>query len=227
MKRLLKQKNVGKQPVENWYQSKGSGPWETPTFKHTSLGFQSGRYLLRETPKRMYQWNTRKKKTISPKGKHLLVQTVLENEAFNTKEKIEHVKERKKKPVAKKKAKNSKCYICREKGHPFWACERRKKLAGVELEQEVNLKNQIIDQERMYPEKVYIYGDYTVQGTDEDGWNDIWYVSKHYKFHMCPRRIMFNDVNYKSKLIGKDEYECKFIFSYGIGTTTIKQNWVN
>ena len=84
MKHLLKSKHDGKYPVNNWYQShKGSNPWEQPSFK-PSKGFQSGRYLLRETPKRLYQWNTRTKKSISPKAKELLAQTVLDNEAYNS-----------------------------------------------------------------------------------------------------------------------------------------------
>ena len=74
----------------------------------------------------------------------------------------------------------------------------------------------------MYPEKVHIFGDYVVQGRDKEDWNNIWYVSKIHKFHMCPRRVLFNDVKYKFKMIGKKEYERKFIFSYGIGTATIK-----
>ena len=221
MKHILKSRFDGKRPVNIWYQSQGSNPWEQPSFKPQSKsGFQSGRYLLRETPKRLYQWNTRTKKSISPKAKELLAQTVLDNEEFNSKKKEEVTKGKSKLNAREKR---SKCYICKTKGHAFWACEKRKKIAGVESQQkEMDMTKEIIDQERMYPEKVHVFGDYTIEGTDREGWDDIWYVSNKYKFHMCPRRVLFNDVNYKFKMVGKEEYECKFIFSYGIGNTTIK-----
>ena len=125
MKHLFKSRIDGKKPVNNWYQSLGSNPWESPSIRHQT-GFQKGRYLLRETPKRMYQWNTRRKKNISPKGKQLLVQIVLENETFNTKKESEHMKEKKKKTATSKREKESKCYICKTNRHAFWGCERRK-----------------------------------------------------------------------------------------------------
>ena len=111
MKHLIKSRIDGTKPVNNWYQSLGSNPWVPPSIRHQT-GFQKGRYLLRETPKRMYQWNTRRKKNLSPKGKQLLVQTVLENEAFNTKKESEQMKEKKKKAVMSKREKESKCYTC-------------------------------------------------------------------------------------------------------------------
>ena len=78
MKHLLKQKLVGNKPVNKWYQRYGSNPWDMPT-----TGFQTGKYLLRETPKRIHQWSSRRK-SISEKGKEMLAKRVLENEAFNT-----------------------------------------------------------------------------------------------------------------------------------------------
>ena len=71
MKHLFKKKVIGCNLVNNWYQSKGSNPWEKPMMK-PSTGFQSGRYLLRETPNRLYQWTTRTKKSLSPKANELL-----------------------------------------------------------------------------------------------------------------------------------------------------------
>ena len=95
----------------------------------------------------MYQWNTRRKKNISPKGKQLLVQTVLENEAFNSIRDSERLKEKRKKTATTRRERKSKCYICKEKGHAYWSCECRKKIAGIELQQEENITDQIIDQE--------------------------------------------------------------------------------
>ena len=76
---ILKQKNVGNKPVTHWYHSKGSRPWDMPTSQNTG-GIYSGRYLLRETPNRLYQWNSRKK-SISPRAKAMLVNKVLESKA--------------------------------------------------------------------------------------------------------------------------------------------------
>ena len=78
---ILKQSNVGLKPVNKWYQSHGSNPWDMPTSQNLG-GIHTGKYLLRETPKRLYQWNHRRK-SISPKAKEMLVQKVLENQAFN------------------------------------------------------------------------------------------------------------------------------------------------
>ena len=127
--------------------------------------------------------------------------------------------------AAKKKTrreKNSKCYICKEKGHAFWACESRKRIAVAELNQEAFTTSNVIDEEAKYPETVHVIGDYMVEGTNLKTWNEIWYVSNKYKFHLCPRRKLFKKINYKFKMIGKEETERKFIFSYGIGHVSIE-----
>ena len=51
----------------------------------------------------MYQWNKRRKNSIPPKGKELLVQTVLENEAFNATKKSEGLKDKGKMTAREKK----------------------------------------------------------------------------------------------------------------------------
>ena len=101
MKRLLKQNHVGDKPVKQWYQSFGSHPWDTPT-----TGFQTGRFLLRETPKRLNQWSNRRS-TISPKGKQMLAQKVMENERFNDAQKKK--KEKGKAPTITRKEKRARC----------------------------------------------------------------------------------------------------------------------
>ena len=200
MKHFLKQRFVGQKPVNNWYQSSGSDPWERPTIK-PNTGFQSGRYLLRETPNRMYQWNCRRRKSISTKGKEMLVQQVLENEAFNATKKTEGSKEQGKIVVVSKRDKKSRCYICKKRGHAYWACESRKKLAGIKLKQEIETTDKIIAEERRYPEKVHVIADYMVESTNDYTWNEVWYVSNNYKFHMCPRRVLFKEIHYKFKMI--------------------------
>ena len=90
------------------------------------------------------------------------------------------------------------------------------------MNHDVDITEKLIEEERKYPESVTVIGEYMVEDTNAQDWNDIWYVSKTYKFHMCPRRKMFNDVKYKFKMMGKEENERKFIFSYGVGDVTIK-----
>ena len=214
-KHLLQSKFVGKRPVKQWYQSQGSHPWDLPTSQNLG-GFYSGRYLLRETPKRVYQWNTRK--SISPKGKEMLVKQVLENQTFNDAKLKEKQKQER---VKSKREKKSKCYICKEKGHAFWACENRKKIAGVEAKQEHDITSQILEEEVKYPETVHVIGDYMLEGSNQKTWNEVWYISNQYKFHLCPRRKLFKKIKYSFKMIGKEETEKKFIFSYGLGNVAI------
>ena len=121
-----------------------------------------------------------------------------------------------------KKERKMKCYIFKTKGHAFWACESRKKIAGLEAKHDIEITEKLIAEERLYPEAVHVIGDYMVEDTNGQTWNEIWYVSKQYKYHMCPRRKLFNDVEYKFKMMGREENERKFIFSYGIGNVTIK-----
>ena len=211
---VLKPQNVGKTPVKQWYQSLGSRSWDLPTTTQSRGGFYNGKYLLRETPTRIGQWSSRKK-SISPKGKEMLVKQVLENQTFNDgklKQKQEKMKS--------KREKRSKCYICKEKGHSFWASENRKRIAAVESKQH-DLTSQILQEEVKYPETVHVIGDFMIEGSQHNSWNEIWYVSSHYKFHLCPRRNLFKRIKYSFKMIGKEETERKFIFSYGLGSVVI------
>lgn len=213
MKHFLNPSLVGHVPVKQWYQSYGSHPWDRPT-----TGFQSGRYLLRETPKRIYQWNSRRK-TISPKGKEMLAKKVLENEAYNDSKKKKAVTIKETTTANKRRDKKARCYICKQRGHTYWMCDNRKKLASVEIQQDTN--NQSTAEGVRYPEKVHIIADYMVEGSNEYTWDQVWYVSCSFKFHMCPRRELFEDLHYKFKMVGKEEIEKKFIFSYGIGDARV------
>jgi hypothetical protein len=87
----------------------------------------------------------------------------------------------------------------------------------VELQQEIETTNQIIAEKTKYPEKVHVIADYMLEGSNDKTWNEVWYVSSNYKFHVCPRRVLFKQMQYKFKMIDKEENEKKFIFSYGIG----------
>ena len=56
----------------------------------------------------------------------MLVKKVLENEAYNDAKMKGKQKEGR---VKTKRDTKSRCFICKEKGHAFWACESRKTLA--------------------------------------------------------------------------------------------------
>ena len=60
-----------------------------------------------------------------------------------------------------------------------------------------------------------------LEGSQHNTWNEIWYISNKYKFHLCPRRSLFKRIKYSFKMIGKEETEKKFIFSYGLGSVAV------
>ena len=103
----------------------------------------------------------------------------------------------------------------------FWSCEHRKRLAVAESKRATEIEKQILDEETKYPELVHVIGDFILEGTQQKGWNDIWYVSSHYKHHFCSSRRSFKAINYGFKMVEKEETEKKFIFSYGIGSVAI------
>ncbi|GKB59400.1 ARID DNA-binding domain-containing protein [Tanacetum coccineum] len=218
---ILKHKYVGVQPVQKWYQSHGSEPREKPTYRHDQ-GLHTGRYLLRETPRRLLQWNSRKK-TLSPKGKEMLMKEVEENKAYNTSRVSAKPKDHGKKIASSQKEKRARCYICKERGHVFWTCQNRKNIAMVKVQKEtVEAINKNDAEKVKYPEKVHVIADHMIEGTNDETWDRVWYVSSAYKYHMCPNRLLFKKLDYKFKMIGKEEVEKKFIFSYGIGDATVK-----
>ena len=61
-----------------------------------------------------------------------------------------------------------------------------------------------------------------IEGTNDATWDKVWYVSSAYKHYMCPTRLLFKKLKYKFKMIGKEETEKKFIFSYGVGDVTVE-----
>ncbi|PWA98622.1 ARID DNA-binding domain-containing protein [Artemisia annua] len=213
----------GKDPVKQWYQSHGSNSWEMPP----SSGFKHGRYLLRETPKRVYQWNNRRK-SISPKAKEMLVNKVLENEIFNATKKKEIQDENKvstkgKETMVKtRKEKRARCYICKTRGHTYWMCEKSGTEKVHEKEHGKDVDNTSHKEAVKYPANVHVLVDYMVENTDHGNWNQIWYVSHSYDFHMCPTVGLFCDLQHRFKMVGVEENVRMFIFSHGIGSALVK-----
>nr|GEX35261.1 ARID DNA-binding domain-containing protein [Tanacetum cinerariifolium] len=113
---------------------KDDKPREKPTYRHDQ-GLHTGRYLLRETPRRLIQWNSRKK-TLSPKGIEMLMKEVEENKAYNTSRVPTKPKYHGKKIASSQKEKRARCYICKERGHVFWTCQNRKNIAMVKVQKE-------------------------------------------------------------------------------------------
>lgn len=149
----------------------------------------------------------------------MLVKKVLENQAFNSSQVAQN--QNTETEMKAKKNKKPRCFICRERGHAYWSCEQRKKLAAIEVQQETSIDRQMLDEETKFPEKINMEVDYMIQGSDDKTWNEVWFVSSAYKHHLCPSRIQFKRIDYKFKMIFREEKEKKFVFSYGLGDAVV------
>ncbi|GKC20905.1 hypothetical protein Tco_1023055 [Tanacetum coccineum] len=69
-KGLLQKNWLQYDPVQQWYQSKGSKSWGKPVHKQTQMGLTK-RYLKRETPQRTLSRNNQRKR-LSPESKDML-----------------------------------------------------------------------------------------------------------------------------------------------------------
>nr|GEZ23096.1 ARID DNA-binding domain-containing protein [Tanacetum cinerariifolium] len=120
------------------------------------------------------------------------------------------------------KEKRARCYVCKMRGHVYWKCPNKKKKdlfkhKGIGKPTYKKAANKIKYPEKVkYLEKVHVITDYMIEGKTESYWNEIWYVSSAYKHHMCPTRYLFEKLKYKFEMIGKEETERKFIFSYEV-----------
>ncbi|GJV13758.1 retrotransposon protein, putative, ty1-copia subclass [Tanacetum coccineum] len=133
-----------------------------------------------------------------------------ENEAYNA--------SRASANASTQKEKRARCYICKERGHVFWKCPNKQKKALFKKQKGIMKPTfKKVAEKVEYPEKVHVITDYMIEGTSDATWDEIWYVSSAYKQHMCPTRSLFRKLKYKFEMIGKEETEKKFIFSYGIG----------
>ncbi|GKC95966.1 ARID DNA-binding domain-containing protein, partial [Tanacetum coccineum] len=158
--------------------SHGSEPWEKPIHKHDQV-VHTRRYLQRETPKRLFPWNSRKK-SLSPESKEMLVKKMKEVEAFNASKMSAKTRDHGKKITSTQKEKRARCYICKERGHVFWKCQNKKKDAKIEKQNKsVKPTNKKVAEKIKYPEKVHVIIDYMIEGTDDANatWNEAWYVS--------------------------------------------------
>ena len=60
-----------------------------------------------------------------------------------------------------------------------------------------------------------------VEGTDDQDWNQIWYVSNKINRHVCCNMSLFSKLKEKF-MVEKNEEQKKFIFIHGIGEVQIK-----
>ncbi|GJV44902.1 ARID DNA-binding domain-containing protein [Tanacetum coccineum] len=120
-----------------------------------------------------------------------------EVEAFNASKLSAKVKDHGERSARTLKEKRARCYICKIRGHVFWKCPNKKREAMIEQQKKlVKPTVKKIEERVKYPEKVHIITDYMVEGTDDASWDRIW-------------------------MVGKEETERKFIFSYGVGEVTV------
>ncbi|GKC20906.1 hypothetical protein Tco_1023056 [Tanacetum coccineum] len=80
-KGLLQKNWLQYDPIQQWYQSKGSKSWGKPVHKQAQMGLTK-RYLKKETPQSALSWNNQRKR-LSPESKDMLRRKVKEIEAFN------------------------------------------------------------------------------------------------------------------------------------------------
>ncbi|GJZ87576.1 ARID DNA-binding domain-containing protein, partial [Tanacetum coccineum] len=157
----------------NDFVSHGSEPWEKPIHKHDQV-VHTRRYLHRETPKRLFPWNSRKK-SLSPESKEMLVKKMKEVEVFNASKMSAKTRDHGKKITSTQKEKRARCYICKERGHVFWKCQNKKKDARIEKQKKsVKPTNKNVAEKIKYPEKVHVITDYMIEGTDDAIWDEVW-----------------------------------------------------
>ncbi|GJX95686.1 ARID DNA-binding domain-containing protein [Tanacetum coccineum] len=220
-KRIINKNWLQYQPVQQWYQSQGTENGVKPIHKRDQIGI-TRRYMQKETPQRMFPWNSRKK-NLSPESKEMLWKKMKEVEAFNASKVSAKARDHGERSASTQKERRARCYICKIRGHVFWKCPNKKRETMIEQQKKL-VKPTIkkIEERVKYLEKVHIITDYMVEGTDDASWDKIWYVSSAYKQHMCPTKTLFKNLKHKFKMVGKEETEKKFIFSYGVGDVTVE-----
>ncbi|PWA65352.1 ARID DNA-binding domain-containing protein [Artemisia annua] len=114
--------------------------------------------------------------------------------------------------------KNYVCFNCRLRGHIARDCPKEGNLT-----EDVGL-GIITDKSKVhltYPEFIHLSTDFMVEGTDEQGWNQIWYVSNRINRHVCSNMYLFSKLKEKFA-VEKIEEQKKFMFIHGIGEVQIK-----
>nr|GEY58120.1 ARID DNA-binding domain-containing protein [Tanacetum cinerariifolium] len=160
-KRIMQHNWLGYKGVQQWYQSHGSEPSEKPIHKHDQV-VRTRRYLQRETPKRLFPWNSRKK-SLSLESKEMLVKKMKEVEAFNASKMSAKTTDHGKKIASTRKEKSARCYICKERGHVFWKCQNKKKDVRIEKQKKlVKPTNKNVAEKIKY--SIHVITKYIIEG---------------------------------------------------------------
>ena len=110
------------------------------------------------------------------------------------------------------------CFHCKLRGHIARNCP-------AERQTNTTASPGIITQtppiQITYPESIHLSTDFMVEGTDDHGWDQIWYVSNKINRHVCCNMSLFSKLKEKF-LVEKNEEQKKFIFIHGIGEVQIK-----
>ena len=217
---------------QQWYQSACSDSWKEPIENLPDIR-QNETNPIREpnhTESSYTSWDRNKRK-ISPEAKRMLKEKMEEVIRFNTRK----LKNKKKEvgESSKSKDRRPRCFICRKRGHVCRKCPQRKQALTptTPIESVSNLSpSSIYDltsneqqglEKALYQEWVHVLTDYMIEGSDRNGWNNIWYISSAYKHHMSPMKHLFKRLHKRFKVEGVEEDEKKFIFSYGVGEAIV------
>ncbi|GJZ46605.1 ARID DNA-binding domain-containing protein [Tanacetum coccineum] len=155
------------------------------------------RFLQKEVFPKLPPWGNQKRK-LSPEGKKMLRQKVEEIVSYNSSRAQKICKEKGETSGGSMKERRARCFICKKRGHVLWKCPNKKN--KIRSKEPNKIVKPLIVEKVKYPEKVHVIADYMVEGTDDETWNEVWYF----------------------KMIGKEENERKFIFSYGLSDATVK-----
>lgn len=130
--------------------------------------------------------------------------------------------------VHNNKIAHKKALIERHKNYVYFNCKLRGHIARNCPEEEKQTKTAspgIITQTPQipieYPESIHLSTDFMVEGTDEQDWKQIWYVSNRINRHVCCNMSHFSKLKEKF-MVEKNEEQKKFIFIHGIGEVQIK-----
>nr|GEW98384.1 bulb-type lectin domain-containing protein [Tanacetum cinerariifolium] len=111
------------------------------------------RFLQKETPQKMYPWNSRKK-SLSPGCKEMLLKRMKEIKGFNASKESAKAKEHGEESGSTQKEKRARCYICKIRRLVFWKCPNKKNKALFEKQKEIKKPDtKKVAEKVKYPEK--------------------------------------------------------------------------
>nr|GEY48915.1 ARID DNA-binding domain-containing protein [Tanacetum cinerariifolium] len=178
--------------------------------------------LQREVFPRLPPWSNQKRK-LSPEGKEMLKQKVKEIVSFNASKTNAKGREQGESSSNSVKERRARCFTCKKRGHVFWkGPNKRNKIRNEEQNKMLKPLVTEVEEKLKYPKRVHVITDYMVKGSDNGNWDNIWYITNAYKRHMSPTKSLFKRIINRFRMEDVEEKERKFIFSYGVGETTVE-----